>query len=265
LSEIELTPFELHEQEFLGNPDVPGLIKLYEFLLDELQDHALAGVLDKIRPIQHRVTLIQADAPPEVLAALCRDPHREVRSVVATHPQITEEVCFRLCEDPERSVRLALRKNPACHSVIRASLLLRERPGEENRVRALQLLEIAWQARRAQHTPAELEELIGEWTDLEPERYDEATLEEIARVLAVLDAQLGKGPMPRKPRRKTTKKRGKSVRSPKVSGRSAKVSARVSKATKKKATKKSAPKKATKKSASKKAAPKKTKKKAKKK
>ena len=250
MSEIELTPFEVHEQEFLRNPDVPGLIKLYEFLLDELQDHALAGVLDKIRPIQHRVTLIQADAPPKVLAALCRDPHREVRSVVATHPQITSEVCFRLCEDPERSVRLALRKNPACHAVIRASLLLRERPGEENRVRSLQLLEVAWQARRCKLTPAQLVELIGDWTELEPEGYDEATLEEIARILAVLDAKLGNGAMPRKPRRKTSKKR-KSVRAPKVSARVSKVS------------KSSTTKKASKKSA-KKAAPKKTKKKAKK-
>jgi hypothetical protein len=252
LSEIELTPFELHEQEFLGNPDVPGLIKLYEFLLDELQDHALAGVLDKIRPIQHRVTLIQADAPAEVLAALCRDPHREVRSVVATHPQITEEVCFRLCEDPERSVRLALRKNPACHAVIRASLTLREKPGEANRVRALQLLEIAWQARRSKLTPAELVDLIGEWTELDEETYTEAAAEDIARILAVLDAKLGKGPMPRKPRRKSpAKKRGKSVRAPKAS-------ARVKKATKKPvAKKKAAKKKATKKKATKKKATKK--------
>ena len=235
MSEIELTPFEVHEQEFLRNPDVPGLIKLYEFLLDELQDHALAGVLDKIRPIQHRVTLIQADAPPKVLAALCRDPHREVRSVVATHPQITSEVCFRLCEDP------------ACHAVIRASLLLRERPGEENRVRSLQLLEVAWQARRCKLTPAQLVELIGDWTELEPEGYDEATLEEIARILAVLDAKLGNGAMPRKPRRKTSKKR-KSVRAPKVSARVSKVSkSSTTKKASKKSAKKAAPKKAKKK------------------
>lgn len=246
LSEIELSPFEVHEAEFLGNPDVPGLIKLYEFLLDELQDHALAGVLDKIRPIQHRVTLIQADAEPKLLAALCRDPHREVRSVVATHPQITEEVCFRLCEDPERSVRLALRKNPACHAVIRASLVMRERPGDESRVRYLQLLEIAWQARRCKLTPDKLVELIEDWTELQAEDISNATSEDIARVLSVLDAQLGNGPMPRKPRRKS-KKASKSARAPKVSARVKKAPAAKKAAPKKAPAKKKAKKKASKK------------------
>ena len=159
---------------------------------------------------------------------------------------------------------MALRKNPACHPVIRASLVLRERPGEENRVRALQLLEIAWQARRCQaHTSRA-------WVDL-IERVDRPrgrrptrrpAPEDVARILAVLDAQLGKGPMPRKPRRKVTpvKKRGKSARAPKVSARvKATKKTTQKKSTKKKSTKKkSTKKKATKKKATKKKATKKT-------
>lgn len=246
MSEIELTPFEQHEQEFLDGPDVPGLLKLYEFLLEDLKDHELAGVLDKIRPIQHRVTLIQADATPQVLEALCRDPHRDVRSVVATHANLSEEVSFRLCEDPESSVRLALRKNPACHPVIHASLVLRERPGEANRVRSIQLLEIAWQARRAEVDRAQLVELIEEWVDLQPEAYQDLSDEQIELVLNVLAAKLGQGAMPRKPRRAS-----KSTRSPKVSGRASKASARAPKVSGR-APKASAKKKSSKKKSSKK-------------
>lgn len=226
MSEIELTPFEQHEQEFLDAPDVAGLLKLYEFLVEDLKDHELAGVLDKIRPIQHRVTLIQADATAQVLEALCRDPHRDVRSVVATHANISEEVCFRLCEDPESMVRLALRKNPACHPVVHASLVLRERPGEENRVRSIQLLEIAWQARRAELARVELVALMEEWLEVGPESFQDLSDEQIGLVLDVLGAKLGQGAMPRKPRRAPKK----SGRSPQVSGRSAKASGRASKA-----------------------------------
>ncbi|MGE0708493.1 MAG: hypothetical protein AB7N76_21130 [Planctomycetota bacterium] len=207
MSETELSPLEQHEQEFLATPDAAALVKLHAYLLGELLDERLAGVLDKIRPIQHRVTLIQADASGPLLEALCRDPHKDVRKVVAGHASITEEVCFRLCEDPEHIVRLALRKNAACHPVIRAALVLRERGGDEHRIRADHLLEISWQARRAGLAAPALVELFEEWAEAGPDDLPDLDAERANRVLDVLNAHLGKGSMPKKPRKAAVKKK----------------------------------------------------------
>ena len=207
MSDTELSPLEQHTQDFLANPDVSGLLELYAFLKEELLDEELAGILDKIRPIQHRVTLIQADATGTLLEALCRDPHRDVRKVVASHANITQEVCFRLSEDPEHVVRLALRKNPHCHPVIQAALILREKRGDERRVKADHLLEISWQARRCKLDTDELMGIFADYVHLDAEDLPEIELEQANKVLDVLAAHLGDGPMPRKPRKKASKKR----------------------------------------------------------
>lgn len=206
MSDPETSPFEEHEKAFLASPDGEALISLYKTLAAEGRDDLLAAILDKIRPIQHRITLIQADADPLLLQALCRDPHKSVREVVASHNNIDEEVCFRLGEDMERNVRLALRKNPACHEVIRASLLLREKTSEENRVRADHLLEISWQARRAELDGPKLLKLIKEWTKLTPDELVQLTVEQANLLLDVLAAHLGQGKMPRKPRKRAKKR-----------------------------------------------------------
>jgi hypothetical protein len=207
LSDTELSPLEHQEQLFLANPDAPALLAFHAFLMEELLDDHLARVLETIRPIQHRVTLIQADASGPLLEALCRDPHRDVRKVVASHAGITEEVSFRLCEDPEYVVRLALRKNPACHPVIHAALLLREKRGDEHRIKADHLLEVAWQARRCKFDRNAIEALFRDWIDLEPEDYYRLEITQANRLLEVLDGHLGNGPMPRKPRKKASSKK----------------------------------------------------------
>ena len=61
-------------QAFLAAPGVTALISLYETLMEGGYDDLLPAILDKVRPIQHRVTLIQADAPGKLLEALSRDP-----------------------------------------------------------------------------------------------------------------------------------------------------------------------------------------------
>ena len=53
------------EKDFLAAPNAAGLVTFYDALKDDLQDHLLAGVLEKIRPIQHRITWVQADATPD--------------------------------------------------------------------------------------------------------------------------------------------------------------------------------------------------------
>lgn len=204
-----MATIEEMEQAFLASPDGVTLVALYEVLRDELLDSRLAEVLDKIRPIQHRVTLIQADATPLLLEALSRDPHKQVRQVVATHAHINDEVCFRLAEDQEASVRLALRKNGRCHPVIWAALSVRER--QPNAPIAELLIEISWQARRAGLDRAALVTLIEEWTERDADGLSDLTVEQAHLVLEVLAARLGQGKMPtrpRKPRGKKTKARG---------------------------------------------------------
>lgn len=188
---------------FLETPDGEGLVKLYAALCEEGIDDQVAPILDKIRPIQHRVTLVQADASPELLGALCRDPHPHVREVVASHAHVSEEVCLRLCEDQQATVRLALRKNQHCHQVIQAALLQRERglATWEN------LLETVWQGRRAELDEGQLVELIEEWTGLEPAEFGSLSEEHIELILEVLGAKLGQGAMPRKPRKPRKRKR----------------------------------------------------------
>jgi hypothetical protein len=96
-----------------------------------------------------------------------------------------------------------LRKNPLCHPVLRASLMLRERKSEEERVKADHLLEIAWQARRLEMDSAKLLELLDEWIGLNAERLIHITVEQCNLMLEVFDGLLGRGPMPRKQRRKS--------------------------------------------------------------
>lgn len=176
---------------------------LYRALLAEGKDDQLAGILDRIRPIQHRVTLVQADSDVETLEALARDPHPHVRRVVASHPRISEEVSFRLSEDQDSQVRLALRKNPAAHPFVATAIAVDDAPGRSpDLARAEHYLEAAWEARRAKLGAGELMELVEDWLGVESrERLAELTLEQIQLVLDVLAARLGKRPMPPRTRR----------------------------------------------------------------
>lgn len=186
------------EEAFLATPNAEALVALYQTMLDELKDDLLAGILDKIRPIQHRITLIQADASAEILEALARDPHPDVRQVVAAHPAITDEVCFRLGEDQNPAVRLTLRKNTSCHAVVRGALLAKE---ENNDTAYELLLEMAWQGRRCALLPEQVVDLIKEWTGVSKYDLYKLTVEQAHLVLDVLAAMLGQGEMPRKPRK----------------------------------------------------------------
>lgn len=180
--------------------------------MEQAEDHHLAEVLDKIRPIQHRITLVQADVEPELLEALTRDPHAHVRRVVASHAKITEEVAFRLCEDQQADVRLALRKNPACPPFIAAALAVREKSSRDKALAGAEhFLEAAWQARRCDLKAKELVALAGEWLGIEEEQLISMTLEQATLLLQVLEGKLGIGPMPKKPRKRgsTTSKRTK--------------------------------------------------------
>jgi hypothetical protein len=238
MTELQDTVVEVYAEQqanFQATPNVETLLDLYRVLMDALEDHRLAAILDTIRPIQHRVTLIQADATPELLEALARDPHHHVRRVVAQHAAISDEVCFRLGEDSNVEVRLALRKNPHCHPLIRAALLAQEK-GDLTLTELL--IEMAWDGRRAAMMGDDLLVLIKEWTGLRELAipYD-MTVEQAHLVRDVLQAKLGKGSMPRKPRKKTASKATSSKPAP------AKKKATKKKATKKKTTKKKATKK----------------------
>jgi hypothetical protein len=200
---LALVTSEEIERNFLNAPDARGLVALYRALLAEGKDDLLAGVLDRIRPIQHRVTLVQADSDVETLEALARDPHSHVRRVVAAHARISEEVSFRLSEDQDPQVRLTLRKNPACHPFIAAAITVEDGPGRApGLARAEHYLEAAWQARRAKLPAAMLMEMASDWIGLES-RDDllELTIEQMQVLFDVLAAHQGKGPMPSKPRR----------------------------------------------------------------
>ncbi len=160
-------------------------------------------MLERIRPIQHRVTLVQADADAETLEALTRDPHQHVRRVVASHPRITDEVAFRLSEDQDTGVRLALRKNTACHPFVAAAILA-EDAGQSRApelARVEHYLDAAWQARRGKLSTPELVELAEDWIGLEPQQLPEMTLEQATLLLEVLDNKLSGKPMPSKPRK----------------------------------------------------------------
>lgn len=200
--ETVLTAEEL-ERAFLNVPDARGLVALYRALLAEGTDDQLAGILDRIRPIQHRVTLVQADSDVETLEALARDPHAHVRRVVASHPRISEEVSFRLSEDQDTQVRLALRKNPAAHPFIAAAIAVGDAHGRAPELaRAEHYLEAAWQARRSKLGADELMELVEDWIGIEGrDQLLELTLEQVQLLLDVLGAKLGKRPMPPRPRR----------------------------------------------------------------
>lgn len=193
------------EEAFLATPNGVALVALYQKLLNDLKDDLLAGILDKVRPIQHRITLIQADASHDILEALSRDPHHDVRQVVASHAAITDEVCFRLGEDQHPGVRLALRKNTACNAVVRGALLAKE---ERNDTAYELLLEMAWQGRRCHFSPDQVVDLIKEWTGVTKYNLYKLTVDQAHLVLDVLSAKLGQGEMPRKPRKgaKTSKK-----------------------------------------------------------
>lgn len=195
-------PAEDLEREFLEAPTPEGLLTLYRALLEQAEDHHLAEVLDKIRPIQHRITLVQADVEPELLEALTRDPHAHVRRVVAAHARITEEVAFRLCEDAQADVRLALRKNPVCPVFIATALAVREKKSSRDKALAgaEHYLEAAWQARRADLNMQELVELTEEWCGVGAEQLESLTLEQASLLLQVLEGKLGIGPMPKKGR-----------------------------------------------------------------
>lgn len=176
---------------------------LYRALLAEGKDDLLAGVLDRIRPIQHRVTLVQADSDVETLEALARDPHSHVRRVVAAHGRISEEVSFRLSEDQDAQVRLTLRKNPACHPFIAAAIAVEDGPGRApGLARSEHYLEAAWQARRAKLPASTLMEMASDWIGLESrEDLLDVTIEQMQVLFDVLKAHQGKGPMPPRPRR----------------------------------------------------------------
>lgn len=186
----------------MNAPDSRGLVALHRQLLAEGKDDLLAGILERIRPIQHRVTLVQADADAPTLEALTRDPHQHVRRVVAAHPRITEEVAFRLSEDQDTGVRLTLRKNPACHPFVAAAITVEDSPGQRSPdlARAEHYLEAAWQARRGKLTPAELMEMTEDWLGVGREGLLDLTIEQITLLLEVLDGHLGKGPMPNRKR-----------------------------------------------------------------
>jgi len=224
-------------------------------------DDLLPPILDKIRPIQHRVTLVQADAPTKLLEALARDPHFDVRRVVAGHASINEEVCFRLCEDQHHKVRLTLRKNDHCHPVLRASLRMREQPGHESRVLAARLVDLSWQGRRAGFKPDKVETLFEEWLSLEAEDFHTITLAQVEKMTDVMAGHLGTGPMPRKPRKRTNSKSTRTKAAKKSTRTKAAKSTRtkaVKKSTRTKAAKKSTRTKAAKKSTRTKAAKKST-------
>ncbi|MCA8925172.1 MAG: hypothetical protein KDD82_25400 [Planctomycetes bacterium] len=195
------------EAAFLENPTVEALEALHAHLIEEGLEERLAPVLDKIRPIQHRVTLLQADATPATLEALARDPHKHVRSVVAAHPNISAEVCFRLSEDQQGEVRTALRKNPKCHPYIAGAIRLKDGPtrGDEHAT-AEHLLEIAWEARRAGLSVEALMELSDEWLGVEHDAVADLALEDANLLLQVLEAKLGIGRMPPKGKKKGKKK-----------------------------------------------------------
>ena len=188
---------------FLEAPDGEGLVRLYAALCAEGIDDQVAPILDKVRPIQHRVTLVQADASRELLEALCRDPHPHVRQVVAAHAHVSEEVCLRLCEDQQAPVRMALRKNPRCHRVIKGALVQRER----NDHTWEHLVEAVWHARRAGLDEDALTALVADWTQVDPDDFAALTGEQVSLVMEVLRAKLGHGPMPRKPRKSRKRKR----------------------------------------------------------
>lgn len=207
LAEIDLDQIE---SQFLEAPTEEGLIELYRALMEAGQDDRLAGILDKVRPIQHRVTLVQADTEPATLEALARDPHVHVRRVVAAHPRITEEVAFRLSEDQQAPVRLALRKNPRAHPFLAAAITIEDGPPRSDELASADhLLEVAWQARRAGMTAEELVELAEEWLGVDREGLVNLTREQIGLLLQVLSAKLGRGTMPRKPRVTPPAKSGK--------------------------------------------------------
>ncbi len=191
------------ESTFLATPSSEGLVALYEALKADLNELRLASILDKIRPIQHRITWVQADASPQLLQALARDPHPHVRQVVAAHAAINDEVCFRLSEDQQVPVRLSLRKNPKCHPIIRGALLATEK---RNTTMSELLTEMCWQAKRAELKADELLELVLDWTGIEESELADLPLEKANLVLDVLAAKLGKGKMPRKPRKKAKPK-----------------------------------------------------------
>lgn len=190
-------------KKFLEAPDGEKLVELYAALHAEGNDDQIASILAKVRPIQHRVTLVQADVQAPLLEVLCRDPHPQVRQVVAGHANISTEVCVRLCEDQQSAVRLALRKNPSCHPVIRAALILRERED----ARWEQLVELVWEGRRAGVDTAALLALIEEWTGAGPEELSEMTQDDINLVLDVLDAKVSGGALPKKARKPNGKKK----------------------------------------------------------
>lgn len=196
------------ESAFLENATVEALEALHAHLIEIGQEERLAPVLDKIRPIQHRVTLLQADASGKTLEALARDPHKHVRSVVAAHPNVTAEVCFRLSEDQQGEVRTALRKNPKCHPFIAGAIKVKDGPrrGEELTT-SEHLLEIAWEARRAGLTVPELMELSDEWLGAEHDALADLPLEDANLLLQVLEAKLGMGRMPSKAKKKGKKKK----------------------------------------------------------
>lgn len=190
-------------KKFLDAPDGQKLVELYAALREEGNDDQIAAILAKVRPIQHRVTLVQADVQAPLLEALCRDPHPQVRQVVAGHANISTEVCVRLCEDQQATVRLALRKNPSCHPVIRAALILRERED----ARWEQLVEMVWQGRRAGILKPALLELIEEWTGAGPDALSELAQDDVNLVLDVLDAKVSGGPLPKKAKAKSNGKK----------------------------------------------------------
>lgn len=189
------------EAQFLEAPTAEGLVGLYRALLEAGQDDRLAGILDKVRPIQHRVTLVHADTDPFTLEALSRDPHVHVRRVVAAHARITEECAFRLSEDQQPPVRLALRKNPRSHPFLAAAITIEDGPPRsEELVTSDHLLEAAWQARRAGMSGDQLMELAEEWLGVDRDGLIGLRVEQMALLLQVLLAKLGRGTMPRRPK-----------------------------------------------------------------
>lgn len=195
------------EAAFLESPTVEALEALHARLIEEGLEERLAPVLDKIRPIQHRITLLQADASKGTLEALARDPHKDVRAVVAAHPNVSEEVCFRLSEDQQSEVRTALRKNPKCHPFISGAIRIQDRRGRsEAYASAEHLLEIAWEGRRAGLKVDELMDLSDEWLGVEHDALSDLTLDDANLLLQVLEAKLGMGRMPSKTKKKGKKK-----------------------------------------------------------
>ena len=193
------------EQEFISSPTADGLLKVYADLVAQGALSKLPALLDQVRPIQTRITLIQADADPRILEALSLDPNPQVREAVASHSKIGEEVCLRLAEDT-RAVGQALRKNPNCNPVVRAALSNRFSAQENDALRSESLMEIAWQARRCSLSDAETMSLFQQWTGLKAKDLATSSEEDAHLVLEVLEAKLGKGPMPRKRRKRRKRK-----------------------------------------------------------